>query len=344
MRLIAGIFFVIVTVGFAAKPSNITDSTFSAAGKLAKEQTDRVNSGGFGIQSGGCVNEPDCPEAPLTASQLQAETSIAIDSTGQHVVVGFNDFRGFRTTVSVSGFMYSDDGGVTFVDGGQLPVGPTTSVGGQLFPQVFGDPDVKYLGGCNFVYASILLKPFGATQVVQTLSIHRSTDCGHSWTGPFEVPSASNPNGRVDVNGGPLDAADKELGDVDPDTNRYALCWSNFTPAAVGGVEIACSYSDNVVAGSPPTFSPRAVVAAQVAEGQDSAVRFAGSGSPNAYVAWARFPGTLSGYGNNVGFARSTDNGVTWSAPVNLTSDFLTIDEILGNDRVNTGPSLAVDK
>ena len=28
---------------------------------------------------------------------------------------------------------------------------------------------------------------------------------------------------------------------------------------------------------------------------------------------------------------------------MNLTSDFLTMDEVLGNDRVNTFPSLAVD-
>src|SRR5205085_1704857 len=168
----------------------------------------------------------------------QAETSIALDSTGQHVVVGFNDFRGFATsTTSISGFMYSDDGGATFVDGGQLPVGPTTSLFGQLWPQVFGDPDIKYLGGCNFVYSSLLLRVFNATQIVQTLSIHRSSDCGHTWSGPFEVTPATNPHGLVDVNGAPRDDADKELGDVDPDTNRYGLCWTNFTPAAPGGVE-----------------------------------------------------------------------------------------------------------
>jgi len=45
----------------------------------------------------------------------QAETSIAVDSTGQHIVIGINDTRGFSLSpVSVSGFAYSDNGGVTF--------------------------------------------------------------------------------------------------------------------------------------------------------------------------------------------------------------------------------------
>jgi hypothetical protein len=339
MRLIAGL-FILAAVGYADKPSNNTGPALSGAGKLAQRQAEKINGGGFGIQSGGCVNEPDCGEAALVASQLQAETTIAIDSTGQHVVAGFNDFRGFGNTVSISGFTYSDDGGSTFVDGGQLPVGPTTVVNGQLVPQIFGDPDIKYLGGCNFVYASILLKAFSATAAVVTLSVHRSTDCGHTWSGPFEVTPATNPNGIVS-SGFPQDDADKELADVDPDTNRYAICWSNFTPAATGGVEISCTYSDNVMTGAPPVFAPRSVVAAQLADGQGSAVRYAGNSSPNAYIAWARFP---SFYTNNIGFSRSTDNGVTWSAPVNLTAAFLTMDYVLGNDRSNTFPSIAVDK
>src|SRR5262245_1082848 len=279
----------IVSVGFAAKPSNITDNSLSATGRLAKRRVDSVNRG-FGAQSGGCVNEPDCGEAAVTATNLQSETSIAVDSTGQHVVVAFNDFRGFTaTTTSISGFAYSDDGGVTFVNGGQLPVGPTTIIGNQSFPQVLGDPDVKYLGGCNFVYSSLLAKVYSATQVVGTLSIHRSTDCGHTWSGPFEGTPATNPHGLGDVNGGPEGFADKDMADVDPDTNRYMLCWSNFTPASAGGVEISCAYSDNVLSGVP-VFSARRVVAAALPDGQGSSVRFAGNGSPNAYVAWARFP------------------------------------------------------
>jgi hypothetical protein len=330
----------------AGTSSKTPGSRLSSAGWLAQQRIAALASG-IGSQSGGCVNTPDDCEGPsaLGPSGTQSETTIAVDSTGQHIVIGYNDFRAFsldptKSPVSISGFMYSDNGGATFVDGGSLPTGPTTIIQGQLFPQIFGDPDVRYLGGCNFTYTSLMVNGFGPSGLVQTLSVHHSTDCGHTWSAPVEVTPATNPNGGVDVNGDAEDAADKELSDVDPDTGRFMICWTNFTSAAVGGIEMSCTYSDNILAASP-VFSPRRVVAAAEEDGQGSAVRFAGNGSPNAYVAWARFPDF---YTNNIGFARSTDNGVTWSAPVNITNDFLTMDYVLGNDRVNVNPSLAVDK
>ena len=113
---------------------------------------------------------------------------------GQHIVIGFNDTRGFdKNPISVSGYLYSEDGGNTFVDGGQLPSPGNEAIGTTLFPQVFGDPEVKYLGNCVFVYASILIEKFSATTDVQTMGVHRSTDCGKTWEGPFEITSATNP-------------------------------------------------------------------------------------------------------------------------------------------------------
>ena len=101
---------------------------------------------------------------------------------------------------------------------------------------------------------------------------------------------------------------------------------------------------DNAKNGATPTWSAGAIVAATDADGQASIPRFA-AGSKNAYVAWRRFPfpGTFFGLGNTVGFARSLDNGATWQAPLNTSNEFFTMDQVLGNDRVNTSPSLAVD-
>src|SRR2546427_10054799 len=129
----------IVHMSFAAVEPHAPE--LSSMGRLAMERVGAI-ANGAGIQTSPCVNEPDCESTSGPAS-TQSETSIAVDSTGQHIVIGFNDFRGFLTaTTSLSGFMYSDNGGATFVDGGQLPVGTTTIIGGQPFPQVFGDPDV----------------------------------------------------------------------------------------------------------------------------------------------------------------------------------------------------------
>jgi len=269
----------------------------------------------------------------------QTETSIAVDTTGRHIVIGFNNAAGFGLNpISISGFKYSDDGGQTFTNGGLLPITTGTSfIGSDAYPQVFGDPEVKYLGGSNFIYFSIMVVNSGASGTSQTIGFHRSSDFGHTWSGPFEIPPATNPNGLL--NGLSVEAADKEFADVNPSTGRVLMSWSNFTPFAPGGVEISTTFSDNIM-DVMPVWSARSVVAADTVDGQASIPRFAGNGSPNVYLAWRRFPGTNT---NNVSFARSTDNGATWSSPVNTTSDFFTMDEVLGDDAVNTSPGMAVD-
>jgi hypothetical protein len=344
-------FFATLPLFAAHKNSrNSIEDKMSASGRLAVRVRKAMQAAGIksfaSVKAGlaaedrdACINTSDDCEDGFSEGPAggQAETSIAVDRTGKHIVVGFNDTRGFsHNPLSVSGFMYSDDGGKTFVDGGQLPSPGDSSIGTTKLPQVFGDPDVKYLGGCNFVYSSILIAKFADT-AVQTMGVHRSTDCGHTWTGPFEVTAATNPNGQLDQ-GEPVDAADKEFMDVDPDTGRVLLTWSNFTATSV---EMSSTYSDDLLSGNPPTWSARQIISGTAADGQASIPRFAGNGSSNAYVAWRRFPASL---GNSIAFAKSTDNGKTWGAPIDVTAPFFTMDQVLGNDRVNTSPSLAVDK
>ncbi len=289
----------------------------------------------------------------------QAEVTIAVDPTGLHVVIGFNDTRGFSLNpVSLSGFAYSDDGGATFTDGGQLPSVSNGNIGATLFPQVFGDPDIKFVaggGGCQFIYASIMVKGLGAgpafTGTAQTLSIHRSTDCGHTWTGPFEITAATNPTGVL-AGSNARDAADKEFIDVDPDTGRALVSWTNFTDVTVipGGAEIRTAFSDNVMSSTPPTWSAGVAVNAGAPFSESGSMpRFAGNGSPNAYVVWSqRGSSTVTPYSAfpyaNQRFSRSIDNGATWSAPITLGgADSYPIDYIPGNDRVHQFPGLAVD-
>jgi len=329
--LLPGILLVaLVTLPVQAKQMVSTkpqENRMSHAGQLATRVREALRTGApQGLAAamkaagvGNCVNtQDDCDADQDGPAGGQAETSIAVDSTGQHIVVGYNDTRGFSLNpISVSGVMYSDDGGKTWVDGGQLPTSPGNNV--------FGDPDIQYLGGCNFVYSSILLTPSA-----QTMSVHVSRDCGHTWAGPIEVTSATDPIG----------AADKEFMSVDPETGRLALSWSDFTSAAAGGVAISTTYTDNILdTNNPVVWSARQVVSATAVDGQSSDPAFA-KGSNNAYIVWRRFPGF---YTNSIGFARSTDNAQTWSAPIEINSNFVTMDQVLGNDRVNTSPSLAVD-
>src|SRR5882762_6038290 len=150
VALTAAVLLLLAPGRIRADAASTADQRLSSGGQLAQERIAQLRS--VSLQSGGCFNEPDCGETPVVATSLQSETTIAVDSTGQHLVIGFNDFRGFATNpatvpLSISGFMYSDDGGKTFVDGGRLPSPGTDVISGQLFPQIFGDPDVKYVGG-----------------------------------------------------------------------------------------------------------------------------------------------------------------------------------------------------
>ncbi|MBV9269122.1 MAG: exo-alpha-sialidase [Acidobacteriaceae bacterium] len=315
--------------------------TMSSAGHLAQRQIAQSHRGivNFAASNNDCFNQPDCPDGPFEIANTQAETTIAVNENGKHIVVGYNDFRGFgNAVVSVSGFSYSDDGGKTFTDGGQLPTPGNITVGGTKYPEVFGDPDVKHLTGCTFVYSSLGVVGYG-TGLAQTVVLHRSRDCGHTWEGPFEVAAATNPNGLIDVNGNALDAADKELMDVDPETLRVEICWTDFTPVSTGR-EISCTHTDDVLGPDAPTFSKRVVVAARAQDGQGSSVKFFGKGSNAAVIAWTTFPAS---YLNGISYSVSSDKGDTWSAPRNLTTDFLTVDQVLGDDRVNTNPAAAVD-
>jgi hypothetical protein len=83
------------------------------------------------------------------------------------------------------------------------------------------------------------------------MGVHRSTDCGHTWEGLFEVTAVTNPNGGVDGAGVPLDDADKEFMSVDPETGRVMMSWTDFTPFTPGFAEIATTYSDDILSPVP---------------------------------------------------------------------------------------------
>jgi len=347
----------------AAKyPDNVSE--MSATGRIAylrafaREQV-RQGKGINGKDSGGCLSDDaDCEqEGGVGLNDKQSEMGIAVDPSGMNVVIGFNEAQGFSTNPNkLSGFATSHDGGATFTVTGTMPSPADQSIGTTLYPQIFGDPDIKWIqtgvtaqtpNGGVFVYASIevhtIAGPTG-TGTVQTMCIHRSTDFGNTWTGPFEVTPATNPNGTFSGNNA-RDAADKELIDVDPDTGRLMVAWSNFTSTTFApgtGKQMFTTFSDDIATAAVPTWSTRQNVnLAGTIPGQGIIPRFAGNGSPNVYVT---YQSQTTGLAAQEFFARSTDNGVTFSPAVALTaSTFKVMDYVLGNDRSHDFPWMAVD-
>jgi hypothetical protein len=242
-----------------------------------------------------------------TAPDFQSETTIA--ANGSFVVVGYNDIRGFGLpNVSVSGVAYSHDGGLTWTDNAQLP---TTGAGDQ----VFGDPDVKSWtdgsGGAVFVYSSLYTNPVGNS----SLCVHVSTDGGVTWMGPREVTTATSAS----------DFPDKEFIDVDPETGRIIVSWTNFGASTT----MRITYSDDLgLTWNGPWVFPAA------SAGQGSVPR-CDPNSLRAYVSWRS--------GGNIVFSSSVDNGINWSAPVNIVTGLGSPMNPYGSDRIHGFPSMDVD-
>ena len=255
---------------------------------------------------------------------LQSETTIAANGDGSVLIAGYNDLRGFSTTpVSVSGVARSIDGGLTW---SEVPVGPggagtLPSVAGG---RVSGDPDVKFDPTRNrFVYSSIYVRP---SDGLQGMCVHYSDATGSTWTGPIEVPGTFVAS----------QAADKEFIDVNTLTGRIVLTWTMFSTTT----RIQTCYSDD----GGLTWSAAVTIAtAPVGGGLQASVPRVLPGATDAtsqvYAVWR----VSSAGGRNIAMSRSTDGGVTWSVPVNITSNFTPEDYILGVDRVNCSPSMAID-
>ncbi len=256
---------------------------------------------------------------------FQSETTIAANTNGSILVAGYNDARGFSyNPISLSGVARSFDGGVNWQE---VPVGPG---GAGVLPSlpggaVYGDPDVKFDPVNNrFVFSSIYVRP---SDGLQGMSIHLSNATADTWGNPIEVTPTF-------ISG---EAADKEFIDVNRNTGRILMTWTQFGMT----VRIMSTYSDN----GGTTWSPGAVIAtAAVGGGVQASIPQFRPGSTNAnssvYAIWRNIAADGS---RNIGFARSTDGGATWSAPANITTNYNPEDLIPGIDRVNTSPSLAVD-
>jgi hypothetical protein len=242
-----------------------------------------------------------------TAPDFQSETTIA--KNGNYVVVGYNDVRGFSLpNVSVSGYSYSSDGGVTWTDGGQLPTAGGLSA-------VYGDPDVKTWKDPGtqqiyFFYSSIYTTPGG----LSSLCVCVSTDHGATWSTPREVTTATSAT----------DFADKVMMGVDPETGRIFISWTNFGTSTT----MRITYSDDkgLTWGGLTSFAAN--------PGQGTVPRAAGNGQ-NVYLGWRT--------SSTVQLCRSINNGTSWTGPTTIVTGLADPMNPYGSDRIHGFIGMDVD-
>ena len=261
----------------------------------------------------------------------QTETSIAANADGSILVVGYNDVSGFAyVPVSLMGITRSIDGGATW---SIVPVGPG---GAGVLPglpgaQLRGDPDIKFdpISG-RFIYSAIFIRAIDGLQGLSVSVSNAGPDAGSTWSLPLEVPGAF-------IVGA---SADKEFIDVNPVTGRILISWTSFT---AGPPAILTSYSDDL----GQTWSPAVTVGTPFTpsgEVQSSVPRFLPGTSNSDSAAYLIWRASNDAGLRNEGCARSLDGGATWEPQVALDATwFSPQDQILGSDRVNTSPDLAVD-
>lgn len=146
----------------------------------------------------------------------QAETTVA--ALGDYRVVGWNDSKGFCVG-AVQGWSTSIDGGVTFVDQGDVPALPT---GGRYR----GDP-------VHFVDPS--------TGQFYILGLYEETPATGSGLALLNGHFAGNAfviDGNRKILAGGADFLDKEWGCVDPVTHQIFVTYSRFVGGSVSQIEL----------------------------------------------------------------------------------------------------------
>lgn len=240
------------------------------------------------------MNTADHNSAALDNSTTESETSHAV--FGDIVVAGWNDTRavataGFPGVTSISGFGYSTDGGVTWIDGGQL-----AAPGGQA---LWGDPAVDVDSNGVFYYVSMV----GTTGAFVTgLSAFQSTATTPAVTfaAPVAIPSAGGAGTVVDKE---LIAIDRSGGVND---GRVYIAWSEFSGAfdQTAPIVFARSTSQN-----PLTFAAPTLLTADDALYQGALPAVGPDGT--LYVVWGRFD-ISGGTDTQIQLRRSLDGGATF--------------------------------
>ena len=301
---------------------------------LSDAMTARIRPVGQAVLTAEAEGEEPCREI-LTNSLaedgarpgMQNEVSVAV--SGDRIVVTYNDDN--HRPDSVSGFTGSQDGGMTFTDGGGFIPAEGRFGGGD--PLILADPNDPD----RFVYIQLTYSGYSDSSIL----LHESLDGGKTF--PPDQSRDILKGVKSPIKGKPMTSPaffhDKEWAAWDGPSDTLALAWGLGTYTASYPVVITSNDGGR-------TWSDGVNLATENQMGGLTAVAAGTAGE--LYVAWIEY------YSSTLRLSRSMDGGRTWEGPFLAADTFQApFDDqattscgrtaLNGEIRTATVPSLAVD-
>ena len=279
-----------------------------------------------------------CPTAPCTGLPWSGQCEVSIAAHGNNLVAAWNDGEGFEIGGSTQGYAYSNDGGVTWVDGGIPPI-----TGGVT--EWTSDPVVIVNESNGDFYFTALCDPSASTNGI---GVVKGTFVSGAlvWQTPVVAVSGNN-DGTA---GNPGFIYDKEWLAVDPTSGNLYLIYSRFSVVNGGLTSNQIDFQRKLPAGlwlTPVTLS---------AGGDNGLVQGARVAVGPAGEVWATWNAIGKGIGNgsppeltdedHMRVRRATNGGTIWGieGTVNQYTNFGS-----GGPGFNRGtgfafPGLAIDR
>jgi hypothetical protein len=317
------LFVLLLLNGFAQAQTNKAASLQRKSNpddKNAAPLVQKLNPGLVTIANAPVTGLADSPDVYIfPSSHVQSEVMIAISKANpKNLIASTNTLLGsFNYN---QGFYSSSDGGRTWTGSDQLQ-----KINGST---IDGDPSVAFSADGTGFLTSIAHDGSGTAGYW----FQKSTDGGQNWSKGVKGNSGAN--------------LDKDMITADnlttsPFANNFYATWTDFNS---GNGAVALNRSTN----KGSTFSSELILrSGAVGFGQGTNVQTGINGE--VYVCWADHTKIISPYkANGLGFAKSTDGGVTFT-PYSVIFPYKgtrvdNTNATYNHTRVNDFPSMAVDK
>lgn len=174
------------------------------------------------------------PTGDVAANAGQSETSIV--AWGNKVIAAWNDGEGFATPGAGQGYATSIDGGITWVDRGNFPVGVNPNF------EWSSDPVLAVNGTSGaFYYTGLFDADLAATSGVGIIKGRMNANGTMAWNTPVAIRTVAVST----------DFLDKQWVAVDPSTGKVFVTYTRF-PAAGSVINFNASSDSNVTMWGPP--------------------------------------------------------------------------------------------